>query len=108
MGLSRTRFTVRRLLAAVAILAVIVAGIIELPGILRRRSELLGAARHCRWRESNLRRAAEVLRSCPEGPGVVRDGRAGLCRSCSSATMGLKLEFAATHAEAARSLLQSA
>jgi hypothetical protein len=62
MLLSRMRFTVRRLMAAVAILAVLLARIIELPGILKRRSELLGAAHHYRWRESNLRRAAGVLR----------------------------------------------
>jgi hypothetical protein len=49
-----------------------------------------------------------VLRSCPEGPGVIRDGRGGLCRSCLGATMGIKREFAATHVEAARSLLQAA
>src|SRR5262249_14222257 len=101
---SRMRFTVRRLMAAVAIIAVILAGTIKLPGILKRRSELLGIARYYRWRESNLRRAAGVIRSCPEGPG--RDGRgATSCRSCSGAWMGLKPEFAATHAEAARSLL---
>ena len=107
MRLSRMRFAVRRLMAALAIVAVILAGIIELPGILKRRSELLGTGRYYRWRESNLRRAAEVIRSCRKGPG--RDHRrTTTCRSCASAWMGLKPEFAATHAEAARSLLQAA
>jgi hypothetical protein len=108
MRLPRVRFTVRRLMVAVAIVAVILAGILELPGILKRRSELLGSARHWRWRESNLRRAAGVLRSCPDGPGAIRGGWDGPCRSCPGATMGLKPEFAATHEKAARSLLQAA
>ncbi len=107
MRLSRMRFTVWRLTVAVATIAAILAGTIELPGILKRRSEFLGIARHYRWRESNLRRAAEVIRSCPEGPG--RGGRMVTpCRLCSGAWMGLKPEFATTHAEAARSLLQAA
>jgi hypothetical protein len=101
------RFTVWRAMVAVAIVAVILAGMVELPGVWKRRSEFLGIAHHYRWRESHLRQAAEGIRSCPEklGDGGQRTGR---CRSCSRWWMGLKPEFATDHAEAARSLLQAA
>jgi hypothetical protein len=107
MRLSRMRFTARRLVVAFAIIAAILAATIELAGISKRRSECLRIARYYRWRESNLRGAAEVIRSCPEGPGR-GDRMVTPCRLCGRAWSGLKPESATTHEEAARSLLQAA
>ncbi len=108
MRLPRVRFTVRRIMVAVAVAAVILAGMIRIPGIFSSRSVRLSSARHYRWRESNLRSAAGVLLSCTDRPGAIRGGWYGPCRSCPGATMGLKREFAASHEGAARSLLQAA
>src|SRR6202012_4687301 len=99
MKLPRMRFTVRRMMVAVAVAAVIFAGMIQIPGVFRSRSVRLSSARHYRWRESNLRSAAGVLLSCTDGPGAIRGGRDRPCRSCLGATMGLKREFAVSHEE---------
>jgi hypothetical protein len=107
MPLSRMRFGIWSLMVAIAILAVILAGVIELPGVWKRRSEYLSSARHYRWRESQLRQSAAVIMSCPERLGSA-DGRTLYCQSCSRWWTGLKPEFATNHAEAARSLLQAA
>lgn len=104
MRLPRVRFTIWRLMVAVAVIAAILAGAIELPRLLKQRSDSLSVARYYRWRESNLRRAAEVIRSCPDrGDRVMTP-----CRRCFAAWMGLKTEFATSHAVAVRSLQQGA
>ncbi|WP_435008627.1 hypothetical protein P12x_005837 [Tundrisphaera lichenicola] len=108
MKLPRLRFSVRRLMVAVAVAAVIIAGMIQLPGIFRSRSQRLSSAELYRWRESNLRSAAGVLLACTDRPGALKNTYDGPCRSCCLAIAGMKCGFDVTHEEAARSLLEAA
>ena len=82
MPLPHPRFTVRRLMIAVAIAAVGIAGVTE--GILgRNRERCRRWAEHCERREARCRREATRFQACARGEH--RDGRP-TCPDCAQWT----------------------
>ena len=93
------RLTVARLMLAVGVLALLLAGGSWLTGRSARRGEYGQWAAYYGGRESGLRHAAATIRACPDAAGD-----AAPCGRCGAAWEGLKAEHATSHVHAARSL----